>query len=365
MKTKTFVMIAVLSTVAGMASSARAGTGAPGAVFTMNNASNGNEVVMFSRATNGALTFAGEAATGGLGTGAGLGNQGGVVLSEDHRWLFVVNAGSHEISVFAVGPDGITWSDKADSGGLNPVSLAVSGNLLYALNAGGSAGGSDNITGFTVSSSGKLEPLAGSTRGLSAAATSPAEVGFTHDGNVLIVTEKNTSLIDTYAMDDHGLAISHRVFQSAGTRPFGFALDQKNHLLVTEAPASAVSSYAVTEDGGLELISKSVPNHQSAACWMAVTKNNRFGFDANASANSVSGFRIQPDGSISLLNADGLTGATGAGPNDMALTEDGYFLYTVNTTAGSISVFHVESNGALTPGAAVTVPVGSNGLAAY
>lgn len=358
-------MIAVLSTVAAMASSARAEADAPGAVFTMNNASNGNEVVMFSRAVNGALSFAGEAATGGLGTGAGLGNQGGVVLSEDHRWLFVVNAGSHEISVFAVGPEGITWTDKVDSGGLNPVSLAVSGNLLYVLNAGGSTGGSDNVTGFTVSSSGKLDPVTGSTRGLSAAVTGPAEVGFTHDGNVLIVTEKNTSLIDTFAMDDQGLAISHRVFQSPGTEPFGFALDRKNHLFVTEAPASAVSSYAVSEDGGLELISKSVPNHQSAACWMAVTRNNRFAFDANASANSVSGFRIQADGSISLLNPDGLTGATGAGPNDMAMTENGRFLYTVNAKAGSISVFHVESDGALSSGAAVSVPVGSNGLAAY
>src|SRR5258708_22397533 len=188
MKNKTFIMIAVLSTVAAMASSARAEADAPGAVFTMNNASNGNEVVMFSRAANGALSFAGEAARAGLGRGAGLGSQGGVVLSEDHRWLFVVNAGSHEISVCAVAPEGITWTDKVDSGGLNPVSLAVSGNLLYVLNAGGSAGGSDNITGFTVSSSGKLDPVIGSTRGLSAAATGPAEVGFTHDGNVLIVT---------------------------------------------------------------------------------------------------------------------------------------------------------------------------------
>jgi 6-phosphogluconolactonase len=366
MKSKMSLMLAIVSTVTTMAASAEERPDVAGAVFTMNNSSNANQVLMFEREEHGALSFAGEVSTGGLGTGAGLGSQGGVILSEGHRWLFVVNAGSHEISSFAVSTKGLELVDKVDSGGLNPISLTISGNLLYVLNSGGNFGATDNITGFVVSSQGKMMPVPDSTRGLSAASTSPAEVGFTADGTVLVVTEKTTSLINTFAMDeDSGTPRDHKVFQSPGTEPFGFAFDKRNHLFVTEAVASSVSSYSVSDDGDLTIISKSVPDDQKAACWMAVTKNGRLGFDANAAINSTSGFRIDPDGNISLLNANGIAGVTGAGPNDLTFSEDSRYLYTLNSSGGSISVFRVNSNGSLLPMAPAAVPVGSDGVAAY
>jgi 6-phosphogluconolactonase (cycloisomerase 2 family) len=277
-----------------------------------------------------------------------------------------VNAGSHEISALAVSANGLTLVDKVDSGGVNPISLTVSGNLLYVLNSGGNAGGTDNITGFVVSPQGKLKPIPNSTRGLSADATLPAQIGFSADGNVLVVTEKNTSLIDTFKMDeDNKVPAEHKIFQSPGTEPFGFAFDKKNHLFVTEAPGSAVSSYLVSDEGDLTLISQSVADGQKAACWMAVTKNGHFGYDANAAANNTSGYRIDQNGSISLLNPDGVTGVTGAGPNDLTFTEDSRFLYTLNSSSGSISVFRANSNGSLLSIALTTIPVGADGVAAY
>ena len=70
------------------------------------------------------------------------------------------------------------------------------GSLVYVLNAGGSA----NITAFRLSSAGELTTLAGSTRPFSAAAPSPAQVEFTPAGDRLVVTEKATNLILTYAV---------------------------------------------------------------------------------------------------------------------------------------------------------------------
>jgi len=73
-----------------------------GAVFTMSNAAGGNAALAFSRAADGSLTAAGSFATGGLGSGNGLGSQGSVAITDDGRYLLVVNAGSNDVSSFAV-----------------------------------------------------------------------------------------------------------------------------------------------------------------------------------------------------------------------------------------------------------------------
>jgi 6-phosphogluconolactonase len=57
------------------------------------------------------------------------------------------------------------------------------------------AGVPNTITGFTVDD-GVLTPLADSTRPLSDASTSPAQVGFDDTGTSVIVTERATNRID-------------------------------------------------------------------------------------------------------------------------------------------------------------------------
>ena len=57
-------------------------------------------------AANGTLSAAGSFPTGGVGSGDGLGNQGALILSDNKRWLYAVNAGSNDISVFAVAHHG-------------------------------------------------------------------------------------------------------------------------------------------------------------------------------------------------------------------------------------------------------------------
>src|SRR5260370_37500880 len=96
-----------------------------GAVYTMDNATNGNHVLAYRRAANGALTPAGVFDTGGLGSGGGLGNQNAVVLSRDGNWLFVCNAGSDEISLFALTPSGLVLAHKESSGGRRPLPLPL------------------------------------------------------------------------------------------------------------------------------------------------------------------------------------------------------------------------------------------------
>src|SRR5262245_5644168 len=124
------------------------------AVYVQTNNATENEVIVFGRARDGALAPAGRYSTQGRGTGVPhLASAGSVVLSDDGRWLLVVNAGSDEVSLFAVEPDRLRLADRVHSGGSKPTSVAVSGALVYALNAG-----TPNVSGFTLTD-GKLTAL--------------------------------------------------------------------------------------------------------------------------------------------------------------------------------------------------------------
>jgi hypothetical protein len=140
------VAVFLLALVAGITSPAAAASqSAFGAVYTLTNATNGNAVLVYNRSSDGSLAFQGSYPTDGLGSGAGLGSQSALTLSHNNHWLFAVNAGSNEISSFAVTESGLELVDVVDSGGTLPVSLTSYKDLLYVLNAGGG-----NISGFAV-----------------------------------------------------------------------------------------------------------------------------------------------------------------------------------------------------------------------
>jgi 6-phosphogluconolactonase (cycloisomerase 2 family) len=337
-----------------------------GAVFTLSNSAAGNAVIAFGRSADGSLTPAGSFATLGNGTGAGLGSQGAVALSDDGQFLFAVNAASNTVTSFTVDGTSLTRVSTVASGGTLPISLTTHGSILYVLNAGGT----ENITGFAIGSAGDLTTLAGSSRPLSGTGVGPAQVGFDPSGRWLVVTEKNTNLIDVYAVAGNGYASAPIVNPSAGQTPFGFAFNQQGVLIVSEAfggavDASAVSSYTLGSGGTLDVVSASVPTTETAACWVAVTNNGNFAYAANTGSASVTGFDVR-NASLAILNADGKTGTTGTTPIDAAVSRNSQFLYTLTAGSHSISAFGVRQNdGSLTTvGGAAGLPVGTVGLAA-
>lgn len=213
-----------------------------GAVFFNANSTN-NEVWMYARGSNGQLTSLGTFSTQGTGNRLGLTSQGSIALNGTHEFLYVVNAASNEITAFGVKSNALTFHGKVPSGGTFPNSLAVSGDLLYVLNSKGSAA---NISGFRIQTDGSLVAIPDSTRLLSTARPTSAQVGFTPDGTMLIVSEKDTANFDTYAIGPDGLATGPTPQHSAGSGPFGFAFDGAGHLVVSEITASSASSYTVT-----------------------------------------------------------------------------------------------------------------------
>ncbi|MBA3345347.1 MAG: beta-propeller fold lactonase family protein [Gemmatimonadales bacterium] len=328
------------------------------AVFIQTNDAAGNAVVGYGRGEDGLLTERGTYPTGGFGTGIPrLGSQGSVLLSEDEQWLLVANVGSHEISIFGVGDDTLTLSDRVSSGGQFPYSLTLRGDLLYVLNAGGSApGGSDNITAFRLSAEGTLSPVPNSTRPLSMAHTDPAQVQFSPDGGTIVVTEKATDRIDTYAVGSDGLASGPTVAESNGDTPFGFAFTTTGYFVVTEAfdkvvGQAAASSYRLAGATGIEVISGTVRNGEGDVCWAVITQDDRYAFITNFGSGTLSSYGIGSDGALTLIDAAAArtsVGPLGQGPRDQDLSADGRYLYVIDVGTQRVSGYEVGSEGSLT-----------------
>ena len=226
-------------------------------------------------------------------------------------------------------------------------------------------GDKDNITAF-IFADGKLLALPNSTQALSGDNTGPAQVSFSRDGGTLIVTERLTNLIDTFVIGDDGLANSHMTFTSAGTTPFGFDVSREDRLFVSEAATGSASSYAVSDNGELSLISGAVVTTQNAACWLITSHDGRFVYTANAGSGSISGFRVGHNGNLELLDPDGRTAVTGNGshPVDMAQSHDGRFLYGLANGDGTLHGFRVKENGSLEPVTVLNgIPTSAAGLA--
>ncbi len=333
-----------------------------GKTFTSTNSATGNEVLVIGTAPGGAMALLARVQTLGLGSGAGLGSQGAVTLSTDGRYLFVVNAGSNSVSTFAVRAAGLVLMSVHDAGGLHPISVSEREGLVYVLNDGGSG----NVAGFR-NEGGTLVPVAGSVRPLSAASgTGPAQVAIGTEGDVLVVTEKTTNRLVSYALAADGSIGAPLTTASAGTTPFGFVFDRRNRMLVSEAGASTLSSYRFDAAAPTVpvVISPAVPTGQAAACWAMVTPNGRFVYTGNAGSSSISQYAIDRRGAVALVAAAAASTGTG-GAGDLAVASHGRSLSILAPRTPAIFSFAVANDGSLSAaGSVLGLPAGVVGLAA-
>ena len=342
------------------------------AVFVMTNDANHNEVLSFLRAPDGQLLEGRHFATGGRGSGGAidpLGSQGSLLLSQDGRHLFAVNAGSGDVSVFRVLHSELLLTDREPSGGSEPVAIAQHGDLLYTLNA---AGGS-NVTGFHVHQ-GRLIPIENSTRFLTNNEPGGASISFSSDGRFLAVTEKQTNNIDVFAVQADGTLSPIKVTPSVGPGVFSVLFAPNGFALVSETGpsgatnGSAISSYQVLPDGTLSPVTTSAPTLGAANCWNAVTPDGRFVYVSNAGSATISGFSIAANGTLTPLPGT-VVGANPSGATnlDITVSSDGKFLYSLNSGNGTIGVFAIQKDGQLVnigPADGFSPAAGFNGIAA-
>jgi 6-phosphogluconolactonase len=331
-------------------------------VYTESNqtsAGGGNAVLAFWVASGGALTPIGSFATGGDGTGAGLGSQGAVTLADDGRALLVVNAGSSTVSYFRILPNGtLRLVDAAPSGGIDPVSVTASGRWVEVLNQG-----SKTVVGLVLTGH-ALVPSSHAAVSLSSTAATPEQVGFNPSGDHVIVTEKVSSTIDTFNVTADGRLTGLRQTVSAGTAPYGFGFSAGGEAIVSDAGGgaggvSAATSYRVGAAGALHPISE-VGESQAAACWLVVNGAGNRAYLANAASGTVSAYNIGAGGRLTLRSAVAAT--VGVHPID-EVTGAGWFFVLTTTEIASTPVTTSGDLGAANQSAASGLPDAASGLA--
>ena len=353
---------------AGLAPNLSQASQTVGGVFVSTNGINGNAVVAFARAADGSLTPTGTFVTGGTGIGGvgdPLASQFAVALSENAKFLVVVNAGSNDVSSFAVDGGALTLVDRASSGGVRPVSVSVSNGVVYALNTV-----SNTIGILTLGQDGSLTSRPGQTKALAAGANGAAEVRANRQGNLVVVSERVSNRLETFAVANDGSLGDPVVTPAAGTTPFGFDFTTRGDVIVSEAASASASSYVANQDGSLSAISAAAPTLQRAPCWLIVNNSGRFAYTANAGTSNITGFAVDAQGSLTRLADSGVSGDLGAGaqPLDLDMSRNGNFLYVMKNGTGTIGAFAVGGDGSLTPLAdtpGLAARAGYMGLAAY
>jgi len=349
------------------ASAIAEGSPVVGHVYVNDNTKGANSVAGFGRHEDGSLTPlpASPFPAGGAGSGKGLASQGALQRTKDGRYLLAVDAGSNQISVLRVGHNGVPQpvGSPVSSGGIDPNSIAVSGSLVYVANAG--AGGT-NVTGFYLSPTGSLYPVANSTVALPEG-SAPGDVLFNSTGKKLVVTLVGTSQIVSFDVRaDYLVSAPGSPYPGQGLGQLGaeFSPTDDEQLFVSNAHNGAglgtISSFEVNRLGQLTSIGGSpFADLQTAPCWVEISHDGKYLFTTNTGSGSISSYAINPDGELTYLSSV-QAGEKGIGDVDLRLSPDGKTLFVNGSGSDVVAAFAVNG-GELTqlPSSPTPLPTGA------
>lgn len=333
-----------------------------GYLFTMSNGAASNELLQYTIKDNGALVFKNSLSTGGIGAGAGLGDQGAVTVSTDKKYIFVVNAGDNSVSSFSISFGDLNLVGKYNLTGVRPISVTQRGNLVYVLNSAG-ATGAVSLEGFTLNAStGALTAIASSLTQMPVDCN-PAQISFVYD-DILVISEKSTNTLSSYTLNASHVPTNRQTKASQDVQPFGFSVSSAGRLFVTEASGnSSISSYAVSTSGVITNIS-TFKNGQGGACWTVLSKDESIVYATNTGSNTISEVSISSSGSLTG-NTPFSMGA-GNGPLDMAVNNSGEYVYVIAGTTDKIYGYKISGTSLTAlPEATMYVPGSALGLAIY
>ena len=415
---KTVFALLALAIIMFFQSSCKKEDGTPGKseiiyVGTNNYHENQNAIVAYQYAANGTLQQIPGSPF--LTKGTGVSNLGQILGPNDketpviiykNEFLLAVNGGSNTIAVFRIVGNGRLLhvpGSPFSCGGVNPVSLATSGNYLYVVNKSQDPMRPTNIlpnyTTFTIEPNGSLSPVAGS-KFETGPGVSPTQVLISNDRRFIFGTDflgfmagEPQGTLRSFKRNDNGTiaAVSGTPYFLPGKVSDG-ALGLWQHpyasVLYVGFPLQAkIGVYNINAADGSLTFSSSVAG-APANCWIRVTRDGKYMYTLSAADNSVSVYNTSSPMSPVLLQQftmknsgpiiSGTTFTSSAGFH-LAFSKNERLLYVVGQhtnpdfNAGNFNFLHtlvIGADGKLTePGEPIQLPVAADirpeGVAVY
>ena len=357
--------------------------GGVGAVYTMSNRPNMNQVIVNRLSANGQLTYLNAVDTNGTGINTSavdtLFSQGSMAVYSS--CLFVVNAGSNSLSMFMINPSDatqLTLVSVQPVYGWFPISVAV--NSMYACVLTGG-----NVTGircFTYNSSG-LYAMSMFDRNLTGYLSQNippsdprqtwSEILFSADNMALIVSVKgynatNQGYLLLFPMSNNATMLAAAPIKQTPTNavlPFSMTLVDMNGLLITDPGANGVLTMNYTSTTGAISNSMFTPINVSLAgalCWSTYSPIIGNYYVIGALTATIVELKLNLSSTtnpVQIIQYYQLPNNTGALETTVVSLAGTDYLYVIGTTTQVISGYRLSSAGNAVANGTVIVQQGN------
>jgi 6-phosphogluconolactonase (cycloisomerase 2 family) len=293
-----------------------------------------------------------------------------VIVNPAHTMLFAVNGGSDTIAVFWINADGsLTPVDGSpfSSGGSNPVSVGLAGDILCVVNKDEDPGHPGeflpNYTSFRVTRHGHLIPIPNSTF-FDDIGSDPSQALVSPEGRLLFGADFLGGILRSFRIERSGrlrpadaqeLPPGEFADTGAPPLPLGLAVHPTEKILYVDfVTINRIGVYRYNEKGELDFL-RSVPDSGKAACWALVNKAGTRLYASNTGDSSISVFDLTFDPTEPIEIQHVKLNTTGS-CFQFALDPKGQFLHVVTQrasdsqpgTANGLNVLRVGADGRLT-----------------
>jgi 6-phosphogluconolactonase (cycloisomerase 2 family) len=377
-----FAMIASVGTLAWSA-------GVSDIIWLESNSTAGNSILAFKNDGSGTPTFLGSTAAGGIGVFDGTFALGpfdsdqNLIVNAEGTLLFAVNSGSNSVAVFRITPEGLKAVNGSPfpSGGSDPVSLGLMGNVLVVVNKDQDPAQNDdlvlpNYTTFQAWPNGQLTPIDNTTVSVGYG-TSPSQALIASQGSFVFGADFLGGLLQSFRVDEDGRlrqnlpqALPNSVFTglTAAHLPLGMRTHPELPLLYVDiTPINQVAVYRYDEKGNTSFV-RTVADSGAGPCWAVVNHTGNRLYVTNTGDTSIAVYDLTDPDNPAEIQHFVMAPTTGAAFSTV-IDNSGQWLYVSSeqsstassTAANAFHALKVMTDGTLTePFAPAILPIVGN-----
>ncbi|TLU98838.1 lactonase family protein [Dyadobacter luticola] len=281
---------------------------------------------------------------------------GYVAVAPNKKNLYAISS-DNKVSAFSIGGDKkLTYLNSQPSEGTGPchVSVDPSGKMIFVSNYGGGA-----FAAYTLQADGKIAPATYKEqytgKGPNEKRQEKAHAHFataSPDGKYVYVTDLGSDKVMNYVLDAKNGKLTPNPAQpffsgkpGAGPRHLIIHPSGKSLFLLNELEAS-LTSCTIGKNGVITAVKTyptipadyNGPTNTSAA--IHLHPNGKFVYVSNRGHNSISGFKILPNGELEMIDQQTKSIST---PRDFNIDPSGKYMVVANQSTDNLVVYDVDA----------------------